>query len=184
LRLQGTQIRTNIETGGEGEDGSFSWLSDFKIQYRRNERGDKEMRGVTVEICDWLFRAIVKDQHMLTYDPQYFQLGPMERRIYEVARAHCGNQNSFRINLQKLQRRVGSDSPTKLFKSRLVAMSKRNQVPGYAFILWDPRRDRLQPGSRPPRQRMPAEGWQVFFFRKDRPGSMSLPESAPLVEDS
>ena len=31
-RLQGTQIKTNIEAGGEGEEGFFSWLQEAKLE--------------------------------------------------------------------------------------------------------------------------------------------------------
>ncbi|MEM6913947.1 MAG: replication initiator protein A, partial [Pseudomonadota bacterium] len=34
-RLQGTQIKTNIEAGGEGEDGFFSWVSEAKMSYTK-----------------------------------------------------------------------------------------------------------------------------------------------------
>jgi plasmid replication initiation protein len=138
------------------------------------------MRGMTVEICDWLFRAIVKDKRMLTYDPAYFRLGPLEKRLYEIARAHCGPQPSFRINIERLRRKVGSDSPLKLFKSRLLALSKRERspIPEYGFILWHPKRSA---GSE--LGRIPTKAWQVFFFRKDRPSLMLPPETAPLIED-
>jgi hypothetical protein len=38
-RLQGTQIKTNIEAGGEGETGFFSWLSEARLQYTRPNPG-------------------------------------------------------------------------------------------------------------------------------------------------
>jgi plasmid replication initiation protein len=44
-RLQGTQIRTNIEAGGEGEEGFFSWLSEARLQYARTSSGEKAAEG-------------------------------------------------------------------------------------------------------------------------------------------
>ncbi|HYE51628.1 MAG TPA: replication initiator protein A, partial [Azospirillaceae bacterium] len=122
-RLQGTQIKTNIETGGEGTDEWFSWCKTAKVEYRKNAKGEKIIKRITVELCDWLYRAILKDNRMLTYDPVYFKLPPLEKRLYEMARAHCGNQAGFKIGLEKLRMRVGSDLALKDFKSRLVKIA-------------------------------------------------------------
>jgi plasmid replication initiation protein len=166
LRLQGTQIKTNIRTGGEGETGAFSWISKFRIQYRENAKGERTMRSMTVEICDWLFRAITRDNLILTYNSQYFKLGPLEKRLYEIARAHCGNQTGFRMNLAKLRQRVGSDMPLRNFKVRIskIASMPKSPLPDYWLRLVDP----IQIGSpgRPavkPSGRTPLKRWQVFF---------------------
>ncbi len=75
-RLQGTQIKTNIETGGEGSDEWFSWLKTAKVNYRKDPKtGDRVLQSVTLELCDWLFRATGRDNRMLTYDRRYFDLG-------------------------------------------------------------------------------------------------------------
>src|SRR3546814_8359328 len=37
-RLQGTQIKTNIEAGGEGQAGFFSWLSEAQLHYTKTDR--------------------------------------------------------------------------------------------------------------------------------------------------
>ncbi|MGC7532168.1 replication initiator protein A, partial [Pandoraea pneumonica] len=80
-RLQGTQIKTNIEAGGEGQAGFFSWLSEAQLHYQKNARGEKRLKGVKVRLCDWLYRAILRDRRVLEYSPSYFQLGPVERRL-------------------------------------------------------------------------------------------------------
>ncbi len=86
-RLQGTQIKTNIEAGGEGEEGFFSWLSEARLHYTKTKTGERRLKAVKVRLCDWLYRAILRDRQVLDYAASYFQLGPIERRIYEVARA-------------------------------------------------------------------------------------------------
>ena len=40
-RLQGTQIKTNIEAGGEGEEGFFSWLSEARLHYSKTKTGEQ-----------------------------------------------------------------------------------------------------------------------------------------------
>ena len=51
-RLQGTQIKTNIEAGGEGEEGFFSWLSEAQLHYSKT----RSKRGV--EAADYAACAV------------------------------------------------------------------------------------------------------------------------------
>src|SRR3546814_38622 len=64
-RLQGTQIKTNIEAGGEGQSGFSSWLSEAQLHYTKNKGGDKRLKAVKVRLCDWLYRAILRDRRVL-----------------------------------------------------------------------------------------------------------------------
>lgn len=130
-RLQGTQIKTNIEAGGEGEDGYFSWLSEARLAYSKDANGKKRLTSVKVRLCDWLYRALIKDQRILTYDLHYFQLSPIERRLYEIARVHCGQQPLFHIGLEKLQRKVGSEDRMAKFKAALKEVADRQPLPEY-----------------------------------------------------
>jgi plasmid replication initiation protein len=136
-RLQGTQIKTNIEAGGEGEDGFFSWVSEAKMSYTKNADGTKRLSKVKVRLCDWLYRALIKDQKILTYDASYFQLSPIERRLYEIARVHCGQQRFFHIGLAKLQKKVGSEDRTAKFKAALREIERRQPIPEYDLTIVD-----------------------------------------------
>ncbi|GGY51033.1 replication initiator protein A [Parvularcula lutaonensis] len=136
-RLQGTQIKTNIEAGGEGEDGFFSWVSEAKMSYTKTADGQKRLNRVKVRLCDWLYRALIKDQKILTYDSHYFQLSPIERRLYEIARVHCGNQRFFHIGLKKLQTKVGSEDRPAKFKSALREIETRQPIPEYDLVVVD-----------------------------------------------
>jgi plasmid replication initiation protein len=183
LRLKGTMIYTNIETGGEGEDSAFSWIGDFKINYRRGKDGEKVMRSVTVELCEWLYRAVLRDGNMLTHPVSYFKLAPLERRLYEIARS--GPQGGFRMNLEKLRVKVGSSGDLKEFKRRILALTKlRNPIPEYGIGLIDPRAQRtLEIKAPPPRGRTPLMAYQVYFFRTDRLANMKPSMHAPIVGD-
>jgi plasmid replication initiation protein len=170
-RLAGTLIRTNIETGGEGEDNWFSWVKSARINYRRKGGDVREMRSATIELCDWLYRAVLKDNRMLTYHPDYFKLGPLERRLYEIARAHCGQQGAFKINIEKLRVRVGSNATLKRFKNSLVDIAKSEKaLPEYGISIVDPRRPfgLTDPKAPPPPGRTPLKSWMVFFYRTDK----------------
>ncbi|MEO1042457.1 MAG: replication initiator protein A [Pseudomonadota bacterium] len=136
-RLQGTQIKTNIEAGGEGEDGFFSWVSEAKMSYTKTADGKKRLSRVKVRLCDWLYRAIIKDQKILTYDSNYFQLSPIERRLYEIARVHCGQQRFFHIGLGKLQKKVGSEDRPAKFKAALREVEGRQPIPEYDLTVVD-----------------------------------------------
>jgi plasmid replication initiation protein len=184
-RLKSTTIYTNIEVGGEGEDGGFSWINDYKIHYRRGKNGEKIMKAISVELGRFLYRAILKDRKMLTYDPGYFELRPLEKRLYEIARAHCGKQNGFKMNIEKLRQRVGTTMELKHFKSELMKLSQRKKcLPAYGLVLSDPRIVRSVnnvQGTKPP-GRTPLKSYLVFFFRLDRLAQIPTLEQAPLVD--
>lgn len=163
-RLQGTQVKTNIETGGEGTDEWWSWAKSAKAVYRRDpETGEKMLKSVTIELCDWLYRAILRDNRMLTYHPRYFDLGSLEKRLYEMARAHCGQQPGFVIGLDKLRRRVGSEMELKHFRYNLAKIAKRKDpLPEYGFRLVDKAEEAVPP------RRTNLKAVRVVFWRLDR----------------
>jgi len=134
-RLQGTQIKTNIEAGGEGEDGFFSWLSEARLQYARSGKGEKRLKAVKVRLCDWLFRAILRDGHVLDYASTYFQLGPIERRIYEVARSTCVEGEPLEMDLAMLKMQIGFQNPLSNFRIAMREIAAVNGIPDYDIRL-------------------------------------------------
>jgi hypothetical protein len=134
-RLQGTQIKTNIEAGGEGEDGFFSWLSEARLQYARSGKGEKRLKAVKVRLCDWLFRAILRDRQVLDYASTYFQLGPIERRIYEVARSTCVDDEPLEMDLQTLKLQIGFQNPLSNFRIAMRQIAAANTIPDYDIQL-------------------------------------------------
>ncbi len=134
-RLQGTQIKTNIEAGGEGEEGFFSWLSEARLQYARSGKGEKRLKAVKVRLCDWLFRAILRDRQVLDYASTYFQLGPIERRIYEVARSTCVDDEPLEIDLQSLKLQIGFQNPLSNFRIAMRQIAATNAIPDYDIQL-------------------------------------------------
>jgi len=134
-RLQGTQIKTNIEAGGEGEDGFFSWLSEARLQYARSGKGEKRLKAVKVRLCDWLFRAILRDRQVLDYASTYFQLGPIERRIYEVARSTCVDGEPLEMDLQMLKLQIGFQNPLSNFRIAMRQIAAANAIPDYDIVL-------------------------------------------------
>lgn len=138
-RLRGTTIKTNVKTGGHSQVRGFGLIDEYEIT-RRDEDGEESAFGrmtrVRVRVSDWTFRA-VQGMEVLTINPQYFRLRrPLERRIYELARKHVGDQgHTFRIGLDKLQRKVGSNSPEKKFKFFLKQIAQDGHIPDYDIAL-------------------------------------------------
>lgn len=135
-RLQGTQIATNIITGGKELFDVFSLIDRARIV---RETRDGRMQEVEIKISDWVFQA-VEAQEVLTLDRRYFQLAkPLERRLYELARKHVGQQANFKIGLEKLRGKCGSQSTLKEFRRLLQSIIeddlKHNHMPGYSFAL-------------------------------------------------
>jgi len=155
-RLQGTQIKTNIEAGGEGEEGFFSWLSEARLHYSKTKTGERRLKAVKVRLCDWLFRAILLDRHVLDYAAAYFQLGPIERRIYEVARSTC-EEGGLDLDLATFRLQIGYQNPLSNFKAALKQIVATDGIPDYHLELVEeaapaadgaPRRGRRAPQSR------------------------------------
>ena len=135
-RLQFTQIETNIHDHGIGEWRSISFITDARIV---KEDATGRLLSVELEMGDWLIKAI-ENKNVLTLNRLYFQLRkPLERRMYELARKHCGMQNIWRIGLEKLQHKTGSTSTTKEFKRLVKAICKteeeQSHMPDYHFRL-------------------------------------------------
>ena len=138
IRLRGTTIVTDIPTNEQIETEGFGLIDQFKIL--RQEDGTPSpfgrMTRVQIKVSDWTFRA-VQGMEVLTISPQYFRLRrPLERRIYELARKHVGDQGRpFRIGLLKLREKVGSNSPPKKFRFFIKQISQDGHIPQYALSL-------------------------------------------------
>ena len=103
-RLQGTQLETTITTNGIEQTEIFGLIDRAKV-YREHKDGRVLEWGL--KLSDWLFNAI-KGNEVLTLHPDYFRLRrPIEKRIYELARRHCGNQEKWNISLENLLKKNG-----------------------------------------------------------------------------
>lgn len=88
---------------------------------------------MTVKLSDWVFRSI-EAKEVLTLHRDYFRLRKaIERRIYEIARKHCGKQNRWKISLESLKRKCGSKSPMKGFRHSVKELVKGDHLPDYAI---------------------------------------------------
>jgi plasmid replication initiation protein len=135
-RLQGTQIETNIITGGTEQLDIFSLIDRARIV---RETRDGRMQEIEIELSDWVFNAI-RAREVLTLHRNYFRLRkPLERRLYELARKHCGRQRQWRIGLGNLQEKCGSASSPREFRRLVTAIAdldaRHGHIPDYSIQL-------------------------------------------------
>ena len=127
-RLQGTQIETNITTGDAEVLDGFSLIDRFRIV---RETREGRMQEVEVELSEWVFSAI-KAREVLTIHRDYFRLRkPLERRMYELARKHCGQKRSWRIGLTRLQEKCGSTSAAWEFHRMVRKIVSEDETHGH-----------------------------------------------------
>ncbi len=137
-RLQGTQIETNLKQGGKEYFKVFGLIDSAEIV---KETRDGRMLDVEITMSDWVFDAI-ENNHVLTLNRQYFLLRkPLERRLYEIARKHCGAQPLWKIGLENLRDKCGSGSTLKEFRRLLGKIieddASHDHMPDYALNLDD-----------------------------------------------
>ena len=127
-RLRGTTLTTCIRTGNKEITHGFGLIENFTIH---KEKLDGRILEWGITLSDWLFNAIESDE-VLTLSPQYFRLRkPLERRLYEVARKHCGSQKKWQINIELLQKKCGSNSPKRNFRAMLKKICEHQHLPDY-----------------------------------------------------
>jgi plasmid replication initiation protein len=131
-RLAGTRITTNIRTGDEEQRDSFGLIDAASI--RRKHGLDGRLQWVEIKPSDWVFNAI-RGQEVLTLHRDYFRLGkPLERRIYELARKHCGRQSTWQISLETLLKKSGSQSSMKRFRQHVKEIAVHDHLPDYRLV--------------------------------------------------
>lgn len=132
-RLRGTSIETNIKTGGERIKEGFGIIDKWKIVEKSPD--DERMIAVEITLSEWLYNA-VQAHEVLTIHPDYFRLRkPLERRLYELARKHCGHQTMWSIGLELLQNKAGSKGSLKEFRRMVREIIETDTLPDYRLIL-------------------------------------------------
>lgn len=155
-RLKGTTIETNVEAQGESAEQGVSWINRYRIHRRKTARGEI-MSHIEVELSDWVFRKMTEKGKHLSIRPEYFNIkSGIEKRLYQLARKHVGNQPFWRVSLANLYARVGSNQAMRNFKVKLNTLMKSDALLGYT-VEWE------QPGKRMSPDRT------ILIFRKRDP---------------
>jgi plasmid replication initiation protein len=127
-RLAGTRITTNIVTGGTEVTSGFGLIESWEI-VRKTRAG--RMVSVSVTLSEWLYQAVLA-RSVLTLSRDYFGLRrPLERRLYEICRKHCGRQSGWRVSVETLHKKSGSASPRRVFRAMLREIMREDRLPDY-----------------------------------------------------
>lgn len=184
-RLDGTRIRTNIRRGDEEQFNAFGLIDSASVA--RKFGLDGRLLWCDVQLSDWVFSAI-EGHEVLTLHRDYFRLRkPLERRVYELARKHCGSQPEWEIGVATLLKKSGSISPLKRFREMLRHIAQHDHLPDY-HLNFDAERDmavfRNRGTVRPQKSetgatgvsldsdvyhkaRQVAPGWDVYMLEKE-----------------
>ena len=132
-RLRGTTFTTNIETGNRIETRIFGLIDEGGFVRTADERF--RLDYCEIVLSDWLMWAIEANE-VVSISNDYFRLRrPLERRLYEIGRKHCGGQKKWHIGLAKLQEKTGSNAPLKKFRLNLRQIIADDHTPFYRMEL-------------------------------------------------
>jgi plasmid replication initiation protein len=153
-RLNGTLIQTNIKTNGKEITKEFGLIESWEVI-----KEDGKLTSIEVTLSDWFYNSILGNA-VLTIDKDYFRLRkPIERRLYELARKHCGNQTTWKIKLENLRDKLGVTSQMKLLRFNMKKIADTNHLPEYNISIEDD---------------------VVMFSRKEPPKENNRPEQLPI----
>lgn len=164
-RLHGVSIYTNIKTNKIEQREGFHLIES----YRFIESHFVEKRRVALEITlsDWFYNSII-GKEALTISREYFRLGKsLERRLYELARKHCGHQTEWKVSIESLHEKSGSTGRLALFRSYVKAIAEDNHLPDYTLEVIE--------GDNVLFKNRKAEYLPLF----DRPQAQNLPTISP-----
>jgi plasmid replication initiation protein len=179
-RLSGTRIKTNIKTNHVRITKNFGLIDSYEIVERSPD--DERMMAIKITLSEWLYNAVAGFE-VLTLHRNYFHLRkPMERRIYELARKHCGSHEKWTVRLQTLKKKIGTTAPLKKFRFNVRKLVEMNHLPDYKISLLDDvatftsrrasarednvRLPRLLPETFEKAKRV-APGWDVYYLERE-----------------
>ena len=121
---------TFIKTNGEEVIEGFGIIDSYKIVI--DDLKKKRMVELEVTLSEWLYNSVI-GQEVLSINNDYFRLRkPIDRRIYEIARKHCGKQKQWHIGLENLHKKVGSTGSLKKFREAINHIIKHDHLPDYS----------------------------------------------------
>jgi plasmid replication initiation protein len=144
-RLKATVIETDIATNGMRQRRGFGLIDSWEIV---EKTGNGRMVAIQVTLSEWLYNAAVAKE-VLTLNRDYFRLdGGLERRLYELARKHCGHQAQWTVGMELLHIKSGSTDLLKRFRAAVKRIVMADTLPDY-------------------RLKYDSAGDQVVFYTKD-----------------
>lgn len=152
-RLKGTTIETNFiatDDNDEDEEGDapdvppkgqaldsklkgFGLITDYDVTvYTSGGEGALELELI---LSRQLFRNLRK-RRVLMIHPGYFNLNQgIERRLYDLAKKHCGEKLWWKISLDNLHAKSGSAQALKYFRRDVVDVMKADSLPEFHIAI-------------------------------------------------
>jgi plasmid replication initiation protein len=166
-RLDGTRIRTNIRRGDGEQFNAFGLIDSASVA--RKFGLDGRLMWCDVTLSDWVFEAI-RGREVLTLHRDYFRLRkPLERRIYEIARKHCGAQSEWSVRVETLHKKSGSKATIREFRRVLREIAEFDHLPDYK-VAHDAAKDKVifrNRGTVMPTREVPKPGQPGFYLDPD-----------------
>jgi hypothetical protein len=181
IRLASCLVETTIKTGRTKQVKGFGLIESYA--YLENEHAKRRLIGVELTLSDWFYNSLIAKE-VLTIDRDYFRLRkPIERRVYEIARKHCGSKIAWDITLDNLYAKSGALSAIKHFRAAVKELAKHDHLPEY-HVRFDRERDMVTFGKRGAVSEAIANDIQPDLFNTTEPKE-TLPSQIPpsLLED-
>lgn len=160
-RLAGTLIKTTLRSAG-GKDVAMFHLVEIATIGRRSSLG---VTGCTIRLPSWVFEAIEANA-ILTLHPDYFRLRrPLEKRLYEIGRKHCGRQSRWTVGLDTLHNKAGARGAIRNFRVAVKRLAETDHLPDY-HVHFDAASDQV-----------------TFRTREARPPDLPAPATLPPLSE-
>jgi len=130
-RLKGTNIFTNIPSNGKIYTDGFSLIDNYRII--RDEISGK-MEAIEIMLSQYYYNAVI-NREILTQSPRYYQIrSAFAKRMYEIARKHCGNQaRHVEFYYETLHIKSGSTAVRCEFMRMMRKIVKVGSILDYCF---------------------------------------------------
>ncbi|MEA1053198.1 replication initiator protein A [Lamprobacter modestohalophilus] len=139
-RIDGTRYRTNVVADGTRTDEWMGLIDKAKLQ---TDAKTGRPRKLKITLSDMIIDAIRERAKVLTLHRDYFSLHkPIQRRIYELARKHCGRQDSWRVSVEVLRKKSGSRASLRGFRRSVRELTNEDPLPDYS-VSFDEENDML-----------------------------------------
>ena len=197
-RIDGTRYRTNVVFSGTKTD---EWMGIIDKASLETDEKTHKPRKLRITLSDMIIEAIRERKNVLTLHRDYFRLRkPIQRRVYEMARKHCGNQGTWCPYVKTLHVKSGSKGSLREFRRALKELAEEDSLPDYA-VQFDEESDQVifknrgslspalaaEPGGdvaplRPDtyeKAKALAPGWDVYFIEREWREWLTEPPRSP-----
>ena len=177
-RLSGTRLKTNIEMGNIDRRSSFGLIERADYIIETDKKGNKRMTSIEVSLSEWLYRAL-EQKNILTITPHYFSLRkPLEKRLYELARKHVGEQPEWIIMEDNLLVKSGSKANIREFRRMMIAIIDDDSIPDYRMA-----RYKSDKGENMVRfYQKSAKKLALAYAKKEEPRKVTSPRRKPVAD--